>query len=696
MKTTVLLCSFVTAFSSVGADVLPNPLVSSTDQRTIDDSILVEKIFFSNTPPSDNNEIYWMNSDGSGLEQLTIHAGRDCGPELSPDKHKIAFYVHAPGNEYWWSEYIMDANGNNIVRLTDSANVTDGSPAWSPDGRRIVFGRGFPQQNFRTELWVMNADGSNQHRVGTFEGDGPDWSPDGTKLLFSSKIGSDYHICTADTNGLNFRQLTNTGTENWWPSYSPNGRKIVFQSNRDGNHEVYVMDTSGANLVRLTNNPAEDSDACWSPDGTRIAFVSFRDGRYNIFSMNAADGSNQTRLTTIQTHNIQPNWDSAWVPLKKYLGQTPPDSMPRRFPPASLLSNGVWWWHGSPVFSPDGKEMYFVKYVSNKPTAPMEMYFMKMVNGEWTSPQRPSFASDSSDNSPVFASSGNRLLFTSFRSGTIRIYQVVRTDTSWSQPQLVDMDYQSLPGLLGWDISLAQDETMYFEVYTPGNLTDVYKSNLVNGRYSQFERLPGQINSAFHDVSPYVSSDERYIIFASNRPGGFGYHDLYISFRNADSTWTPAQNMGNRINGPNEDGFPLVSPDGKYLFFNSAKSGDLGYNPYWVDTSAIGRLRPTTGVQRETGNPQSDPMLFPNYPNPFNPITTIQFSIPRHAHARLEVSDVLGKLVKILVNELKEPGTYSAVWNGTDNSGRTVSSGLYFYQLTTDGHRGIRKALLLK
>jgi hypothetical protein len=61
---------------------------------------------------------------------------------------------------------------------------------------------------------------------------------------------------------------------------------------------------------------------------------------------------------------------------------------------------------------------------------------MEVVNGEWTSPQRPSFAGDSSDNSPVFANEGNRLLLASLREGVTRIYQVTRTDSGWSDPQL--------------------------------------------------------------------------------------------------------------------------------------------------------------------------------------------------------------------------------------------------------------------
>jgi Tol biopolymer transport system component len=378
-----------------------------------------------------------------------------------------------------------------------------------------------------------------------------------------------------------------------------------------------------------------------------------------------------------------------------YLGQTPPDTIPKRFPPSFLLSDGIWWWHGSPVFSPDGKEMFFVKYIST--INRMEMYGMKMgEDEEWTSPVHPSFASDSGDNSPVYADDGNRLLFTSYRDGSIKIYQVIRADTSWSTPELVNMDYPSLPGNLGWDISLTPDQTIYFELYVPGYWMDIYKSKLESGQYSHFEKLPDQINSASNDATPYIAADESYLIFMSNRPGGCGYHDLFVSFRNPDSTWTPAVNMGNKINGPSEDAMPLLSPDGEYLFFNSEKAGDLGYNAYWVKASVIQKFRPSGVDDNEIGSLPLDFKLYQNFPNPFNPVTTIKFDVNKTSVVRLEVYNVLGRLVKSLVNETKNPGEYSIAWEGKDKAGNPVSSGLYFYRLTCGKSSQVQKALLLK
>jgi hypothetical protein len=141
---------------------------------------------------------------------------------------------------------------------------------------------------------------------------------------------------------------------------------------------------------------------------------------------------------------------------------------------------------------------------------------------------------------------------------------------------------------LGWFISLTADEAIYFAIYTPpSNAMDIYKSELVNGQYSQFEKLPDQINSTSKDATPYIAPDESYIIFMSNRPGGYGYYDLYISYKKPDGTWTTAKNMGNKINSFSEEAMPLLSPEGKYLFFNSVKSGDLGFNAYWVDASFL-------------------------------------------------------------------------------------------------------------
>ena len=85
-----------------------------------------------------------------------------------------------------------------------------------------------------------------------------------------------------------------------------------------------------------------------------------------------------------------------------------------------------------------------------------------------------------------------------------------------------------------------------------------------------------------------------------------------------------------------------------------------------------------------------------NYPNPFNPITTINYSIANEGNVELEVYNIKGQKVKILINEMKEPGHYQAIWDGTDNNKKQVASGIYLYRLSTGKKTLNKKMLLLK
>ncbi|MCP4582488.1 MAG: T9SS type A sorting domain-containing protein [candidate division Zixibacteria bacterium] len=92
----------------------------------------------------------------------------------------------------------------------------------------------------------------------------------------------------------------------------------------------------------------------------------------------------------------------------------------------------------------------------------------------------------------------------------------------------------------------------------------------------------------------------------------------------------------------------------------------------------------------------NDFTLSQNYPNPFNPSTVIQFSLPHLSNVEIEVYNVLGQTVRNLVNEEKPAGQYQVIWNGLDNSGKAVSSGMYFYKIKTDGFSSSKKMILLK
>ncbi len=85
-----------------------------------------------------------------------------------------------------------------------------------------------------------------------------------------------------------------------------------------------------------------------------------------------------------------------------------------------------------------------------------------------------------------------------------------------------------------------------------------------------------------------------------------------------------------------------------------------------------------------------------NYPNPFNPTTTIEYSLARDAHVSLAIYNVRGERVRTLVDAFQKRNEYRAVWDGTDANGNEVASGVYFYRLKTDGFAESKKLVLLR
>ena len=85
-----------------------------------------------------------------------------------------------------------------------------------------------------------------------------------------------------------------------------------------------------------------------------------------------------------------------------------------------------------------------------------------------------------------------------------------------------------------------------------------------------------------------------------------------------------------------------------------------------------------------------------NYPNPFNPTTTISYSLENSSNVQLNIYNLKGQLVKTLQNSHQEKGTHSVVWNGKDDRGNSVGSGVYFYKIQTNNFNEIQKMILMK
>jgi flagellar hook assembly protein FlgD len=96
------------------------------------------------------------------------------------------------------------------------------------------------------------------------------------------------------------------------------------------------------------------------------------------------------------------------------------------------------------------------------------------------------------------------------------------------------------------------------------------------------------------------------------------------------------------------------------------------------------------------GGPALKNSLAQNYPNPFNPQTTIAFTIKDRGAVTLKVYNVNGELVRTLASDSRAAGTYSLTWDGHNDAGQSVSSGVYFYKLVTNNFSQTKKMVLLK
>ena len=120
-----------------------------------------------------------------------------------------------------------------------------------------------------------------------------------------------------------------------------------------------------------------------------------------------------------------------------------------------------------------------------------------------------------------------------------------------------------------------------------------------------------------------------------------------------------------------------------------------GYYTYRLiqyDLDGAWKLLGTTSVKIRP----SEFTLEQNYPNPFNPTTTIRYNVPLQSAVTLKIFDGLGRLVKTLVNEIKEPGKYSVTWNGKGNNNEKAASGIYICRLEAGNYAQMKKMILLK
>ena len=120
-------------------------------------------------------------------------------------------------------------------------------------------------------------------------------------------------------------------------------------------------------------------------------------------------------------------------------------------------------------------------------------------------------------------------------------------------------------------------------------------------------------------------------------------------------------------------------------------SSDIDLIAAWIDEGALEELN----IKNNKALPERF-TLHQNYPNPFNPVTNLDYDLPEDAMVNITVFDMMGKVVRTLVNDQQSAGYKTLQWNAMSNSGQPVSSGLYIYTIQAGEFSKTRKMILLK
>jgi hypothetical protein len=270
-----------------------------------------------------------------------------------------------------------------------------------------------------------------------------------------------------------------------------------------------------------------------------------------------------------------------------YMGQLLPTAGDPPVPFALDIVSTHRFQHGTVVFSPAGDEAFWSSQIAIQETGYSDglILFSRIENGRWTEPAPASFSRlGLNDDVPFYSHDGRQLYFLSARrapgeqeSRGERVWYVDRTGSGWSEPRIVDGGPNTLE--LHWEFSVAADGSIY--VASRG---DLYVSRYVDGHYAEPESLGPQVNSDADESMPFIAPDGSYLLFTRFRhPENYEFSDLWISFPADNGAWTEAANLGERINSLGGI-CPIVSPDGRYLFFNSGNDDN-----YWVDAGVIER-----------------------------------------------------------------------------------------------------------
>ncbi len=275
-----------------------------------------------------------------------------------------------------------------------------------------------------------------------------------------------------------------------------------------------------------------------------------------------------------------------------YLGEEPPGLTPIMF--GQYLAAPEHHKHSAPAFSPDGQEMFFSVYFNYE--YPQNILYTKQVNGVWADPEVAFFSGVYQEGGPVFSPDGKRVYFYSKRPqepDTVQleeanIWYIEKIDSVWSNPKFLEGPVNDYEG------------SSSVQSFTPdGNAIighskglpnyDFLLSQTTNDNWSEpISFGPPVCDPDIVEGNALMTPDGQNLIFFRYDPNNRSLAGLYMCEKSGNGSWSEPKRMGDMFcNG--ESRFSMLSPDNKYMFFTSYRSGPEEI--YWVDASIVDTLK---------------------------------------------------------------------------------------------------------
>jgi hypothetical protein len=249
-----------------------------------------------------------------------------------------------------------------------------------------------------------------------------------------------------------------------------------------------------------------------------------------------------------------------------------------------IISTGDYESH--PTFTPDGREMYFLKMAPN--FSRWTIFVSRYKDGGWSQPEVAPFSGQYQDADPYITADGKHFYFISDRpveTGDERqshhdIWVMDKTESGWSAPRHLPAPVNSDTDSF-YPVALKKG-TLYFgsQRKDSNGLGDIYRAVLQKDGSYTVENIGTPVNTGAGEYEAFVTEDERLLLLAATkRTDSLGDYDLYVSRKQSNGKWSEPVNLGPEINSPARELSPKLTPDGKYLVWMSCRVPALPAKP---------------------------------------------------------------------------------------------------------------------